>query len=215
MQSNTVDCNRVFPTLGVFMKPPKELVVECPVCKAKTAHQVLGGRVEGKKRIVLRSSVKCCSCGHVHAVEVVEEKSINVPIILSWMEKSIRSTIALYPSEEIKVGDEIYLNDERLLVTSMESSHRRPATAKASELSAIWAKKFTKVRLKVSLDFRGKVLAKKLLAVPEEEFNIGDTFEIDGRDAVITSIRTGTKTVRKGSAVARDIVRIYAKGIRR
>lgn len=196
------------------MKPPKEMTAECPICQSVTAHIVLGGRIEGKKRLVMRSSVKCTVCGHVHPIEVVEESPIEVPIIISWMEESDRSVLSLLPSEEIQVGEEIYLEGERIVITSIESGDHRLSSAKASEISTIWAKKFNKVKIKISLDLRGRVLSKKLLAVPEEEFIIGDIFEIDGRDAVITSIRTANRTIRKGAVAAGDIIRIYAKGIR-
>jgi len=197
------------------MKMPKELFVECPVCGEKTSHAVLGGRVEGKRRIVMHPSVKCCVCSHVHTVELVEEHAIEIPILISWMDTTERSTLTIGPSEPLEVGDEVYVGGERLIVTSLEVNDRRVSKASADKISAIWAKKFDKVRLKISLDYRGKVLSKELLAVPEEEFAIGDEIGLDGRDAVITSIRTGRRTLKKGMVPAREIVRIYAKRIRR
>lgn len=197
------------------MKPPKEVVVECPVCEEETAHEILGGRVVGKKQIVLRSSVRCCECGHIHAVEIVEEMPIEVPIVMSWMEQSTRSIISLNPSEEVKVDDELYHNDHRIIVTSLETSGGRPSRAKAKDLTNIWAKQFDKVWVKISLDRRGKVYSKEILAVPEEEFEVGDIIEIEGNAAAITSIRIQGRTLHKGSAAAKDIVRIYSKGMKR
>jgi len=196
------------------MKPPKEIVAECPICGAETAHDVLGGRVEGKKKVVLRSSVRCCECGHVHSVELSEDKPIEVPTIISWMDESKRASIALQPHEIVSVDDEIFLENERLKVTSIESGDARVRESKAKDVDTIWAKKFDKVRLKVSVDLRGKVLAKEILAVPEEEFAVGEVVEIDRREFVITSIRTQGRTLKHGSAKAGSIVRIYSKGIR-
>jgi uncharacterized Zn finger protein len=79
----------------------------------------------------------------------------------------------------------------------------------------IWAKQFDKIWIKISLDRHGKVFSKDILAVPEEEFIIGDVVDIEGTNAAITSIRIGTHTIHRGSAIARDIVRIYTKAIRR
>ncbi len=202
-------------TGAIEMKPPREVVVECPVCCEETAHEILGGRVVGKRQIVLKSSVRCCECGHIHAVELTEEMPIQVPIVVSWMEESTKSTIALNPSEEVKIDDELYFNDHRILVTSVEASGVRRECAKAKDITNIWAKRFDKVWVKISLDRHGKVYSKDILAVPEEEFAVGDIIDVEGTNAVITSIRIGTHTIHQGSAVARDIVRVYSKAIRR
>jgi len=197
------------------MKPPREVVVECPMCNEETAHEILGGRVVGKKQLVLKSSVRCCECGHVHAVELAEEMPIEVPIVVSWMEESSKSRITLNPSEEVKVDDELYFNDHRILITSIEVAGVRKTRAKAKDVSNIWAKQFDKIWIKISLDRHGKVYSKDILAVPEEEFIIGDVIDIEGTNAAITSIRIGTHTIHRGSAIARDIVRVYSKAIRR
>lgn len=197
------------------MKPPREVVVECPSCGAETAHEILGGRVVGKRQLVLKSSVKCCECGHVHAVELAEEMPVKVPVVISWLEESTRSAIPLPPSEDVYVGDELYHDDHRIIVTSLEVSGSRKESAKAKDITTIWAKQFDKVWVKISLDRHGKVFSKEILAIPEEEFAVGDIIDIEGNAAAITSIRLDGKTLHKGSASARDIVRVYSKGIRR
>lgn len=197
------------------MKPPREVAVECPMCGEETAHEVLGGRIVGKRQIVLKSSVKCCECGHVHAVELAEEMPIKVPIVVSWLEKSTRSTIPMSPSEEVCVDEELYHEDHRVLVTSIEVAGSRRNEAKAKDITTIWAKQFDKVWIKVSLDRHGKVYSKDILVVPEEEFEVGDIIEIEQTSAAITSIRIENKTIHRGSAPAKKIVRIYSKAIRR
>ena len=197
------------------MKPPKELIIECPVCEEETEHDILGGRVEGKKHIVLKSSVKCCNCGHIHAVELVEEKPIDVPIIVSWMEKSTRAKISLERLEEVKIDEELYLEGDRIIVTSIEVAGVRKKKAKAEDITTIWAKKFDKVWIKVSLDAHGKVYSKKFLAVPEEEFEIGELVDIEGNMTAITAIKIEGRTLRQGAALARDIVRVYSKAVRK
>lgn len=197
------------------MKPPREVVVECPACGVETAHEILGGRVVGKRQLVLKSSVRCCECGHTHAVELAEEMPVEVPIVVSWMEESVRSVIPLSPSEDVEVGEELYHDDHRIMVTSIEVGGSRREGAKAKDISNIWAKRFDKVWVKISLDRHGKVYSKEILAVPEEEFAVGDIIEIEGNSAAITSIRVEGRTLHKGSASAKDIVRVYSKAIRR
>jgi len=197
------------------MKPPREIVAECPACGAETAHEILGGRVVGKRQIVLKSSVRCCECGHVHAVEIAEEMPIAVPIVISWMEESARSTISLPPSEDVEVGEELYHDGHRILVTALELKGSRRNSAKAKDVVTIWAKRFDKVWVNISLDRHGKVYSKDILVIPEEEFEVGDIIDIEGNSAAITSIRVGDRTIHRGSACAKDIVRIYSKGIKR
>lgn len=196
------------------MKAPKELVIECPECGEDTEHKILGGRVEGKKRLILRSAVQCRICGHVHRVEIAEERPIEVPVIVSWMGTSERSTVGLMPSEVVSVDDEFYVGDRCVIVTAIEKDHLRVGSAKAQEISTIWAKRFDKIWVKISLDFHGKVYSKKILAIPEEEFEVGELFEVEGHEAAITAIKVEGRTLKKGSAIAKDIVRLYARGIR-
>lgn len=198
----------------IEMKPPKELVIECPVCGEETDHEILGGRVEGKRKLVLKSAVRCRLCGHTHQVEITEERPIEVPVIVSWMGKSQRSTVGLRPSEVVSVEDEFFIEDRRVLVTAIDKGQIRVASARAEEITSIWAKRFDKVWVKISLDFHGKVYSKKILAIPEEEFEVGELFEVEGHEAAITAIKIQGKTLKKGSAVARDIVRLYARGVR-
>lgn len=197
------------------MKPPKEIIVECPACNEETEHEILGGRVEGKKKIVLRSTVRCSHCGRVHNVEIAEEKPIDIPLIISRMERTVRSTVKLYPSEEISVNDDIYHEGQRVLVTSVEISGSRRPSGRAADISTIWAKHYDKIWVRITLDSHGKSYSKKTLAVPEEEFEVGEIIDIEGKKAVITAIRTDRRTIDRGSETADKIVRVYAKGIRR
>lgn len=196
------------------MKPPKEIVIECPVCEEETDHEILGGRVDGKRKLVLKSAVKCCNCGHVHQVEIVEEIPINVPLVVSWMDKSEHRTIGLRPSDMVSVDDEIFIDDKRVIITSIEKKSGRVKSARADEIVNIWAKRFDKVWVKISLDFHGKVYSKKILAIPEEEFEVGELFEVEGHNAAITAIKIEGRTLKRGSAMARDIIRLYARGVR-
>jgi uncharacterized Zn finger protein len=196
------------------MKPPRELVIECPVCGDETEHEILGGRVAGRKRLVLRSAVRCLTCGHIHQIEISEEKLIDVPIIISWMGRSQQCSIGLRPSDVISVDDEFYIDDRRVLVTAIEKGQMRVRSAKASEITSIWAKRFDKVWVKISLDSHGKVYSKKILAIPEEEFEVGELFEVEGHEAAVTAIKIEGKTLKKGSAMAKEIIRLYARGIR-
>jgi uncharacterized Zn finger protein len=53
-----------------------------------------------------------------------------------------------------------------------------------------------------------------MLAVPDEEFGIGDILTVGKRNVVIHTIKIEDKTLKTGAARARDIVRIYANIVR-
>lgn len=197
------------------MTVPTSLMVECPNCKEETLHEVLSGKTGGKSKTVLDSTVRCRECSHVHHVVLKGEKPLDVPVVISWLDQSTRSSIPLGPDEVVEVDDEIMCGDTAVLITSIESKGARVKRAKVSAIETIWGKKFDKVRVSFSVSNHGRSYSEHTLAVPEEEFFIGDILNISRRDVVIHTIKTKDKTLKRGSALARDIVRAYASVVRK
>jgi len=197
------------------MTVPTSILVECPTCRKETLHEVLSGKMGGKTQTVLDSTVRCRECGQVHHSVMKAEKPIALPVIISWLEKSEKSTITIGPDEVLSVNDEVMCGDNPVLVTSIESNGARVDKAKAREIQTVWGKKFDKVRVPISVSHLGKSYAEHILAVPDEEFFIGDILEVGNREVVIHSIKIEDKSLRTGGAAARDIVRIYASIVRR
>jgi len=54
-----------------------------------------------------------------------------------------------------------------------------------------------------------------MIVSPDEEFFIGDMIDVGKRSVVIHTIKTNSRTLRKGAAIARDIVRVYANIVRK
>ncbi len=197
------------------MTLPSSIMIECPICRAETLHEVLSGRMSGKGEVVLDSTVKCRTCAHVHHAVLKVEKPIEVPVIVSWIDKSKRSAIVLGPDEVMAVDDEIMCGEDPVLVTSIESKGARVTQARARDIVTIWAKKFDKVRVPFSVSHLGKSYSEHVLAVPDEEFFIGDILKVGKNEVVIHSIKTKDKSLDTGGACARDIVRVYANIVRR
>ncbi|MCU0859535.1 MAG: hypothetical protein MUE55_02990 [Thermoplasmata archaeon] len=197
------------------MTVPSSVMVECPICKEETLHEVLSGRVGGKAEAILDSTVKCRQCGHVHHKVLKVEKPIEVPVVVSWLKESKRTSVMLGPDEVVNVDDEIMCGDLPVMITSIEKGGARVRRAKARGIVTIWAKRFDKVHVHFSVNKSGKTYAEVLDAVPDEEFFIGDILNIGGRDAVIHSIKLKNHSIRMGSALARDIVRVYASVVRK
>lgn len=197
------------------MTVPSSIMVECPVCRCETLHEVLHGKVGGKAQTVLESTVRCKECNQVHQAILKVDKPIAVPTIVSWLQDSKRSSMLLGPDDGLTVGDEVMCGDEPVQITSIESDGARVGRAKARDIQTIWARKFDKVRVPFSVSQRSKSYSEHVLAVPDEEFFVGDILKIGSHEVVIHSIKIEDRSLRTGGARARDIVRVYASIVRR
>ena len=198
------------------MTTPTSVMVECPTCKEETTHEVLSGKISGRASSVLDSTVKCRRCGQIHHVTMRTEKPVNVPVVISWMNKSKRSSLTLGPDEVVSVDDEAMCGEVPILITSLETSAgARVKTAKARTLGTIWAKRFDKVKVSFSINHHGKTYPEHTIVSPDEEFLVGDILEVGKRDVVIHAIKTERGTIRKGAVRARDVVRVYANIVRK
>jgi uncharacterized Zn finger protein len=201
--------------LSGLMTVPASVLVECPQCKSETLHEVLAGRLGGRSVSVLDSTVKCRDCGHVHHVTVKTAKPVEIPVVISWLQESSRGKVLLGPDEVLSVGDEVMCGELPTLVTSIESKGARVKSAKASRIDTVWAKRFDKLKVPFSVNNHGRTFSHFVMAVPDEEFCIGDILELDKKPVVIHSIRNKERTIRRGSALARDIVRVYGAVVRK
>lgn len=197
------------------MTLPTSVMVECPICHEETLHEVLSGKIGGKAQTVLESTVKCRQCSQIHHVVLKVEKPVALPVIVSWIEKSTRTSVTLGPDEVVSLDDEMMCGDDPVLVTSIESHGARVKRAKVRDIQTIWGKKFDKVRVPFSVSHLGKSFSEHLLAVPDEEFYIGDIMRVGKHDVVIHSIKTKDQSLHTGGAAARDIVRVYANIVRK
>ena len=198
---------------AIKMTVPNALYLDCPSCGENSVHEVLKGKM-GKKQDTLEATVKCQECGHTYTTVVRETESVKVPIIVSERKESHKDEIELMEDEILSVGDEIFLGENQLLVTAIDSKGRRVQSCEPAEISTIWAKKFDKVILKISINKHTKTIPAELEALPDEEFFVGDLMTIGKERVAIHSIKTNSGIVRNGGVSARDIVRIYTKAVR-
>ncbi len=197
------------------MATPTSVMVECPSCKEETLHQVLAGSITGRSAKVLDSTVKCRACGHVHHTVIKGEKPVSVPVVISWLTESMRTSITLGPDEALSVDDEIVCGELPVLVTSIESKGRRVEFCEARDIDTIWGKRFDKVKVLFSVNHHGRTYPEHMIVHPDEEFFVGDMMDVGNRSVVIHTIKTDSRTLRKGGAYARDIVRVYANIVRK
>ena len=109
------------------------------------------------------------------------------------------------------MGDELFLEGERVKITAIEHGSRRVTTSPAAEITTIWAKYYDKVPVKVSVVDKAHTYSRKIWAALEEEFEIGDIIELSDGSYVIYSIKTKERNLKRGYARAEDILRLYTK----
>lgn len=195
------------------MTVPNALYLDCPSCGEHSVHEVLRGKLS-KKQDSMEATVKCQECGHTYSTVVREPEIIKVPIIVSELGNSKKEEIELESGELLSLGDELFLGETHLLVTGLECGERRVEKCDTQTVSTIWAKKFDKVIVKISINKHTRTIATQMVAMPDEEFFVGDMMTVGKERVAIHNIRSKEGTVRRGGVPARDIVRIYAKAVR-
>ncbi len=186
---------------------PQSMQSECPDCDDETLHKTLKGRFKGKKQLEL--VLKCSKCSKVHE-EVLETVSqIPVRMIISRGEVSQRVATKFPADWEISVGNEFMHEDERLLVKGIECGGRRVEICPVKNIQTLWTINYDMAKLKVSINRDGKTRSLELEVSLDEEFEIDSEIEVDGVKVTIHSIKLEDKRLRRGTATARDIVRVY------
>lgn len=194
---------------------PASVETHCPECGDETLHRTVKGRFAGKKKLHL--VLRCAECDRVHEQTFGLVGQVPVRAIISRGEESEKVTMELSTDWLVSVGEELMHEDERLMVTGIEVGGRRVNSAAVKDIRTLWTKNFETLDLNISINRRGRTRALKIPVEPEEEFEVGAEIEVDGRPVVIHSIKTETRRMRKGTATAREILRVYCteKGRRR
>lgn len=196
------------------MDLPAALYIECPSCGEETLHRVIKGKTGGKGDVVAEALVKCTKCSYKHTSTVRAKRLLSVPIIISEDQASKKSEIELKESETVKVGNEYLIDRDTIKITAIETEGSRVKSSITEKITTLWAKKYNRLKIKVSVNKGSRTLTRTIWAVPDEEFFVGDVMRIKGLDFVIHRIKTKDKNLKIGSAEARDIIRLYGKIVR-
>lgn len=186
---------------------PQSMQTECPDCDDETLHKTLKGRFKGKKQ--LEMVLKCSKCGKVHEELLEAVSQIPVRMIISRGNKSEKIRVEFPADWDLAVGDEFMHEDERLLVKGIDVAGRRVEAANIKDVQTLWTINYDMAKLKISINRDGKTKSLELEVDLEEEFEVDSEIEIDGSKVTIHSIKLENKRLRRGTATARDIVRVY------
>jgi len=112
-------------------------------------------------------------------------------------------------------NDRLSTPDEGMpgLITAIEVKTRRVPRAKASTADTLWLRRYDKVKVKVSVNTGRKTISRELWAAPDEQFEIGDVISAGDMKVLVHSMNTGSRKLKRGSAAARKIRRIYGREV--
>jgi len=191
----------------------EDMEMECIPCGRVTVHRIVhvqGNPGRGGAELTLR----CSECGNTAKHRMKEERLVPVNYVLSEQGSSRRGTVSLFAEEFVEKGEELYLGENRSVVTAIETAAGRRNRAKASEISTLWAKDIERVVVRISVNRGSSTLSLRVSTEPEEEFSVGDIIDTEAGKAVVISMKTARGNAERGSVQARDIVRVYARLVR-
>jgi len=199
---------------GKRVDAPSALYLRCPGCGAEELHEVLKGRARRRGGgLSLDALVRCGRCGLVRRAMVREGGERSVRAVLSDAGASQRLSLNLDEGSVLSVGDELIMNGLRCLVTSLEAGGGRRRSARVPEIQTVWLKRFDRVRVRVSVNAGRRTLPRELWAAPEDEIGVGDVVSAGGVRVLVHSLSVGGRRLRRGSARARDISRLYGREV--
>lgn len=189
---------------------PATIMFECPDCKDVTEHQILRARL-GKGNV--SGTFQCLACGRISSTTVRLPKDLPVKVLISEEDETAATSTVLKEDEIVEVGDEFDLDDNRHVCISYieRKDGSRHKSCPASEVKALWVKAYDVLHVKVSVNDNRRTYPMYLKAEPDDEFTVGMVLPFDQWDCLVHAIKTKSKLLRRGTAEARDIVRIYGK----
>lgn len=189
---------------------PDTIFYECPDCGEVTEHRILRGRL-GKSNVT--GTFQCTECGRVFTGTIRLPRDLTVKVMLSDQDVTEVTKTVIKEDEVVEVGDEFDLEDGRhvkvTFIDRVDGSRRK--SCPAPEIKSLWVKNFGQLRVKVSINDYKRTYPMYVEAEPDDEFTVGMIMNFDSWDAVIHAIKTHNKLIRRGTAEARDVVRIYGK----
>jgi uncharacterized Zn finger protein len=189
---------------------PEAAIVRCPSCGEEQLHDVLqAAGAQGD------ATVRCRECGRVHRALLQAAKPVEVHVIVSHGGASTRIPVSLPGDEEIAAQDELIAGERQVQVRALDRHDgKRVRKALARDVATIWAVDWEEFTVKFSVNMGRKTISKKVQVSPQDAFSVGDELDLDRLRIAIHAIKTREGTLHRGTAEARDIVRIFARPLR-
>lgn len=188
------------------------MTATCPNCGEEAIQTVLHGRVgERGAEQTLEATVRCEECGHTHHLLQRSAKDVEVPVVISAGATSRRSVAMLGGDEDVSVDEGLIVDGLNCRVTGIESKDgRRVEAAAVKDVQTLWLKEFEELPVGFAINLGKKTIAKILPSTPETEFTVGEEHVFGRLRVTIHAIKTKERLMKRGTAEAGDIVRVFA-----
>ena len=196
------------------METPGSLYFHCPECEKDTLHHIVKARFSSKRKLTLNGTAQCTECGFVHHIELSEEADIEVPLVLSSGDKTEKTVISLPAKDELEQRLELMFGDETIKITKLERNGLSLSRALVKDVDTIWAKKYDRIPIRVSVSHGPRTYSRRIFAAPDEEFEIGDLIRFREYRVAVKNILSEEGMVSKGFVNAKEIVRVYGTFVR-
>lgn len=178
----------------------------CPACGVETEHSTIKS---GHEKLV-----RCTDCGDVHPLQKERERAGDVRIIVNKDGISVPYHIRLPLNEELHVGNELLVDDERQdivmsKITSIETD-RRVDAAMPGDIKTVWARAIDNVTVKVAVFRNGRTQSLKLPTAGDEVFELGEVRDIDKVKFKVIKIKLRDEGFAD-KAEAKDILRVWGR----
>jgi uncharacterized Zn finger protein len=192
---------------------PRQLLLDCPACEEEQVrHRVLKGRVTTRGgALTMDVLVECGRCRDTRREVLKRREPRDVAVVISDGGTSGRDTFAMEEDEVLAVDDVIDLTDHPARVTALEVGDKRVGHASGAEVDTIWAVRFDRVMVKVSV-IRGRETSAELLeAAVDDTFEVGSKVRLKGTEYVVDKIKRPGKVLTEGAVPAHEVQRLYVK----
>jgi len=180
----------------------------CPSCGLDTEHAAIKSGQE--------NLVKCNECGSVHPLQRKRERLVTLKVIVNKGEISQPYHIKIPEEEELRVGEELLVDDpsQDVVMTEIASleTDRRVEAAHAGALKTVWARAVDEVPLRISVYRRGQTHSIKVTTPGEEVFEVGDVRTVEGIRFKVVKIKLRGEGFADG-AEAKNILRLWGRAL--
>lgn len=195
------------------VEPPSAVTTACPDCGEETLHTVLRGRTSsGAGAFTLDATVQCTECERVHHAIVREPAPADIPVVISKGDASRRTRLQLSPDEEVTLEEAFVVDGLTCRLTGIEAKDLRWVDAAAvKDVKTLWMKEFEELAVGFAINLGHKTITKTLAVKPEHEFTVGEEHVFGRLRVTVHAIKTKERLLKRGSAEAADVVRVFAK----
>lgn len=188
--------------------------MECPICGSNSNTILKSKEISSKKSLINEYLLKCNDCSYVFKNRKVQSNPNTYRIIISENEKSIKTTIDLFPDEVLKVDDGLLSQRGQVKVTGIEVDGKRVKKSIIRDISTIWASSIEiPARFGLSVDLSGKVQSYKIEVERDFIISTKDLIKIEDYIIRVHIIKTLERKTTSGYAKADVIKRVYGRPV--